>query len=281
MYWDWLLYADEDVSEGKHISQWRGTAHRTDRAQSAVGWKQVTGTSPRQRTVASYNNRAKFDTLLKGWKQELKHIVELYFGGEYSATAVEPLIRKKLHDIHAEAYRLGKRSAEGSGGLWVTGNTPSDDKHVKSIVRHEYMFLRKLLDDMHTAKQRLGDQSGNGAWAGPGMRSWLRIQNYAEAAKATFNSGRIAHLPDDVILYWVVSRVENCPDCLMLQSLSPYTPATLPTTPGAGASRCLHNCKCRIMVKQATPDKVRDVARRNRSPAYILRLLREARDKKR
>jgi hypothetical protein len=43
---------------------------------------------------------------------------------------------------------------------------------------------------------------------------------------------------------WVLHPAEHCDSCLALAAGSPYTVATLPTVPGAGATDCLSYCKC-------------------------------------
>lgn len=275
---DWLVY-EFAVDEGKHVSQWQGDTDRLSREISAAMWASATGTTTRQRAVAAYTNKQAFDRRLVKWKRDLASIALAFMGRQMSKTATERAIKKKLREIHTEAYRLGTRSAEGGGGLYRAQLTAADTKHVESIVRHEFRYLRKLLDAMIRGRERLPATADAGDWLGPGLSPVRRLANYAEAARSTFSSGRVLHLPGDVLLYWTISRGENCPDCLHLQRLSPFTPRTLPTTPRAGATRCLHNCRCRITVRQATVTKVAATARKNQSPEYVLRKLRQARRK--
>ena len=54
--------------------------------------------------------------------------------------------------------------------------------------------------------------------------------------------------PDDARFYWVLGVAEHCVDCLILADQSPYDKWNLPTTPRAGATKCLSHCKCRIRV---------------------------------
>lgn len=276
---DWLIY-ELPLHEGKHVSQWQGDTDRLPREIAASMWAASTGNTTRQRAVAAYTNKQAFDRRLVTWKRDLGNLIKLYMSRQASRTATERSIKDKLREIHLEAYRLGKRSAEGGGGLYQAQMTPDDAKHVESIARHEFRYLKKLFDTMELGRARLPTTTDGGDWTGPGLSPVRRIENYADAARSTFSAGRVLHLPSDVLLYWTISRGENCPDCLELQRLSPFTPRTLPTTPKAGATRCLHNCKCRVIVRQATVTQVAAAARRNQTPEYVLRRLRQSRAKR-
>jgi len=68
--------------------------------------------------------------------------------------------------------------------------------------------------------------------------------------------------------------VHNCPDCIEMSMGSPYRPDTLPTTPGAGDTKCLSNCQCNLRIRYDRPSKIRiDVQKVSRKKARDLGLL--------
>jgi len=71
---------------------------------------------------------------------------------------------------------------------------------------------------------------------------------YGDALDSQFWNGYVAGIPDGVDIYWKLGtpKTEHCPDCLDIAAGSPYTKETLPTTPGAGHTRCLTRCYCSL-----------------------------------
>lgn len=77
-----------------------------------------------------------------------------------------------------------------------------------------------------------------------------RIGYYVNSLEAVYHAGKVATLPDMIIM-WVVDRVkENCSGCLLLQRSGPYTKEGLPTTPKAGDTQCKFNCYCRLEYRE-------------------------------
>lgn len=79
-----------------------------------------------------------------------------------------------------------------------------------------------------------------------------RARQYGAGASAAFYRGWLAMLPPNARIWWELSVAEHCQDCLDFADGSPYrkpglTPNPLPTLPGNGDSRCLGNCKCKLV----------------------------------
>ena len=69
---------------------------------------------------------------------------------------------------------------------------------------------------------------------------------YANTLNGISWNAMVEKQPDNVRIRWKLGTAEHCVDCIILASQSPYTKASLPTTPRAGATACLSNCKCKL-----------------------------------
>jgi hypothetical protein len=76
------------------------------------------------------------------------------------------------------------------------------------------------------------------------LQHYRRFNMYVDALDAVHTQGRVSRLPTHVLINWVFSEAEHCPECVYLEKMSPYVKETLPTVPRAGKTRCLTHCKC-------------------------------------
>jgi hypothetical protein len=83
-----------------------------------------------------------------------------------------------------------------------------------------------------------------------------RIPMYGGFAWSGFWRGFASNMPTGSVIHWRLGIAEHCRDCLNLASKSPYTKpgprkGALPTVPRNGDTRCLNNCRCRLVVNGA------------------------------
>jgi len=84
--------------------------------------------------------------------------------------------------------------------------------------------------------------------ASEGMMDYdTRAEMYAKAVQSAYWSGSAAEAPEGVKMAWITTANESCEDCLELESGGPYSPDELPTTPGAGDTKCLSRCRCYLV----------------------------------
>jgi hypothetical protein len=62
-------------------------------------------------------------------------------------------------------------------------------------------------------------------------------------------------------------------NCLLLRDFGPYLRHTIPTTPKAGLSRCLNNCRCTLKAIPASEEQIRVLDALAYSKQYYLKLL--------
>lgn len=129
------------------------------------------------------------------------------------------------------AYRAGLMAA-GIGDLPMNKN---DDKYVETWIKTERAFLVSFFKKISRSL------------VSP-PRARMRARMYANTLDALVYSALVGSFPQSgTEIHWVLGVAEHCPDCVRL-SRKHYRPKTLPTTPRAGSTRCMSNCKCTLRV---------------------------------
>ena len=82
-----------------------------------------------------------------------------------------------------------------------------------------------------------------------------RVSMYAQTLDGIEGNAWVEDQGDRVVIDWVLGVAEHCPDCLILAANSPYTKLSLPTTPRAGSTKCLSNCRCSLRRKRSLASK--------------------------
>lgn len=123
------------------------------------------------------------------------------------------------------------------------GLTKRDLSFIQKARNFESKFLRKFLLDIKNPDFK------------PKYDFQTRAGFYADSGKTQFFNGMVNGAGDNVEIHWIMSEAveEHCEDCPVLAS-KVYTWKTLPTTPRAGDTACLFNCKCELEIvpKQAS-----------------------------
>lgn len=150
------------------------------------------------------------------------------------------------------AYAEGLRSqgvAEDRSIRDIVKEFGTDDKrHIRTMVSEELKYVGRFLSDMDNQNLKVPYEQ--------------RFLLYVQGLDGVYTGGRIAAIPEDVLLYWVGPKDKRkCLSCTYLTGASPFLPDTLPTTPRAGDTLCLGNCRDRIVAYQASPAEVRNAKR--------------------
>ena len=99
------------------------------------------------------------------------------------------------------------------------------------------------------------------------------VDAYVETINAIYHAGLVRATPAETIWFWRLHPAEHCEGCKVLARYSPYTKFTLPTTPKAGSTQCLSNCKCSLEARTARPGEVERVAAKNLANSTMLKKL--------
>lgn len=174
------------------------------------------------------------------------------------------LIKKDVLDSYHRSYRLGLESC-GLGYRFASKRLVSSNEHkwVDSATRQEMGYFSGLLLDMKAGK--------------PLSKLAVRVQMYGSGLKALYSAGQVSGMSTDTVVDWIVNpSAEHCEDCIFLSNNSPYTPETLPTTPGAGLCRCLSSCKCTLKFRVVGEQTVLKVKVGSRNKETMLRSIQKA-----
>lgn len=174
------------------------------------------------------------------------------------------VIRKDVLSSYHRGYRLGLESC-GLGYRFASRRLISNNeqKWVESAVRQEMGYFNGLLSDLRAGK--------------PLSSMANRVGMYGNALKALYAAGQVSGMSPDTVVDWVVDKeAEHCEDCVFLSNNGPYTPETLPTTPGAGLCRCLSSCKCKLRFRVVGDQTASKVKLGSRSRDAMLRSIQKA-----
>lgn len=180
--------------------------------------------------------------VLGKFQGEVKQLVTQFLAGESSQVVLKNF-KEVAFKRYKEAFLLG---AKASGNPFYKADVPLTDKDLsflKGAVNKEATFFNRLLRD---AKLQIQTGTLNKA------KINRRADMYGDAAKAQFWNGTVKGMGDNVEIHWVLGQAEHCSDCPILASKT-YTWETLPTTPGAGDTACLSNCKCHLEIIKRPP----------------------------
>ena len=162
---------------------------------------------------------------------------------EFRRDAVS-LMKVAWRDVfHAGVRSTGIRGVGSGRKGTLVKLEPEDEAWLRSAMKHEMSFLNGMIQavDEGTYKMPLDK----------------RVAMYVRTLESFYDSARVMGLPATVTIRWTGANDERtCVGCRYLFQHSPYTKKTLPTTPRAGLTPCLSNCRDRLVIRQATPEEV-------------------------
>jgi hypothetical protein len=197
--------------------------------------------------------KKQFDGLQERLHAGILNYTNDFVSGKISKTRWTQWVRHLLRESYQTAFSLGMKSSGASGVK--AGVAQFDREWVESAVRQELKFFNRLLRQI---------EEGN-------FKGSLekRVQAYSEALQNVFYSGRVMGTPAGHLIDWLGPNDRTtCNGCRFLIEHSPYTKVTLPTTPRAGDTRCLNNCRCRLVVRFVGHQRYESVERSHRSKRW-------------
>lgn len=135
-------------------------------------------------------------------------------------------IRDLFRENYLQAYRRGIGTTVSLAHETPALISPEEARWLESAVRHEMRYFNRLLLQVRGNRSPAGFKH--------------RVDRYTATLEAFFRAGQVAGQHPNTVIHWVMDpRLENCPDCLELSRKGPFTKDSLPTTPKAGATRCV------------------------------------------
>lgn len=257
--------AGQPLTEGKAI----GTAKHQDLVLVQHMLKHPTDPSNYAKEVKSgaAMGKAKLEQVQERARKALISAIGLFSGGKIDEAELRKRAVKTMKTAWRDVFLAGIVSsgvpgtAIGEGKLAVSLD-PLDEKWLRSATQHEMRFLNGFLSDIVEDKVS--------------MPLVTRTMMYVKALRSFFESARVIGLPATVLIHWVGPHdSRSCAGCKYLFENGPYSKFTLPTTPAAGMTSCLSNCRDRLLVRRVTLKEVTEaVASAGRSREAMVRDLR-------
>jgi hypothetical protein len=192
----------------------------------------VTAAAPLQRRLQPSATDTAFRVFISDVSRGIQYLVDRLTAGELTPDEWEQKMLNQLTAAHAQAgYR---------GRLRAGDHAPYDRDDTRFgylVAQEEAGFLHGFRVDIESGRYGV-DEPDTEAIARRASLYAQRIYGTANEALALVAGG------DDVTWEWKTSPGETCPDCLRLEAHSPYR--QLPTTPRAGDTICISNCKCSV-----------------------------------
>lgn len=155
--------------------------------------------------------------------------------------------------IDIDAWYEGFRAVilEGHTSAWELGRNRAGDltDDINDLLRglgkadQEEVFLRGFWHQLYAKDPRYWNSTLE-AWNQVSIKA--RQNLYLGGMRGTANEAFVTHTPPelDTFAWKDTGSPEECDECRLIAEEGPYTSATLPTYPGAGATPCWGNCEC-------------------------------------
>lgn len=236
------------LAESKHVATYRGGTSIKDRI--AAMQVAMVPTAQAMQRVNHQRGRARLETAVTNFGAEVRRSIRQIRGGLPKGLVTKDL-KAEFQTLYHDAFRLG---LSGSSVGLVPGNLPisaEDKRWVESAFKHEMKFFNNFL------AQALNNELSP-------MQIDRRVQMYMNAVRGIYEGGRVVGSHPNSLIYWVYNpEAQHCSSCLYLRDHSPYTKRTIPTTPRAGGTECLSNCKCHLRIVISDPELVKQAEARS------------------
>jgi hypothetical protein len=196
--------------------------------------------------------RKKLAEVQERTRRSLIGVIANYRGGKTDESVFRKAATRVMKTGWRDAFLAGIRAAGvpgesvGVGKSVVPSLSPADEAWLRSAMAHEMSFLNGFLDTIIEDDLKM-----------PLIR---RTKMYVDALKSFYESARVIGLPANVVLWWVGKNDgATCPGCRYMFEHNPYSKFTLPTTPRAGLTPCLTNCRDRLLVRRVESGEVQAV----------------------
>lgn len=282
----------EELTEAKGLHSYK-TTDEIRQALLNMGFDLDRGQFKDARRQATRSANRDYAALFERVKKGLINTTDRYLKGEILQSRWRTWVKELLKEAYEEAFDLGLRSS--GAGKYRVGKTSMDTDWVQTAYRHEMRFFDKLLMEIEASaepaqwarepetiidpksgKQIRNPRAGKPKLIKPARLSTKslsiihrRLTAYADAVKHIYYAGRVMGTPRGMVIHWLspLDR-RTCNGCRFLSNHSPFTRDTLPTTPRAGDTRCLNNCRCRLVMAEVDSTKWSETQRKHHSKRW-------------
>jgi hypothetical protein len=142
----------------------------------------------------------------------------------------------EIDEMHYQTHLIGQK---------ISGNTSMDMAWARRVAAQMRDEESQYLNDFAAKIEDGGYELVDGGLNDDAVYSRQRL--YLGKSRGTGNQAFVDASPIGSEWDWILGGIEeHCADCPVLAAGGPYIDETLYTTPGAGDTPCLGNCKCHI-----------------------------------
>lgn len=190
---------------------------------------QGVGVEPNRNPMSKMQIIRDFNNTKRDYSVNLKRNFDDYLTGKITENDYLEKQKSVIDKHFRDAYLQGKMYSQST----EKGLSDYDNHMLSQIVSKEMRFMTKFADDV---------KNGDGS-----MNYFKRLRMYIDSLVSLFTAGKMAFIPEDSLIYWVLGATDkHCPDCVSISARSPYRKRNLPTVPKAGDTACLSNCRCSL-----------------------------------
>jgi len=211
----------------------------------------------RLRTARGRKAVAFFDYMRDRVRIEMLDSIKKFQQGRIRKSQLEFRLRSAIRDAMTELFDVGF----WTGGTSQREVTDEERRWLKSAIRDEMKYVNKFIKDVVAGKLKMPVEK--------------RVDMYIDTLYGLMTSARVIGAPPTVVINWVAEHDGRvCASCQYLRRNSPYSKASLPTSPRSGDTLCLTRCRCQLDIREVGEAEFERVQRRQRSKEYHLRQLR-------
>jgi hypothetical protein len=216
-----------------------------------------------ERQAGGKASREPFRALQRLTGKALLSLLNAYATKQMDGRTFTLEVQRTMRRAWREAFLCGIRAGgqpAGKGGV-MAHLEPADETWLLGAMKHEMGFLNGFIGDVLTDSGRM-----------PYPR---RARMYVDALRAFYDSGRVIALPATSLIYWTgPNDHRTCASCAYMFAYQVFTKKTLPTVPRSGLTICLTHCRDKLLIRQASPEKVLEVTQRGPTRGTHIRNLR-------
>jgi hypothetical protein len=205
--------------------------------------------------------QTKLTSIILDLKKRLLATLTAHYRGQIGIVSLENSLKRLLREGHESAFLLGVKATGYEGDTL----SAADKKWVTQNRYDEHKYLSNFLSDIENSSGKMDHKK--------------RLMLYADSVRGTYNAGRNAYMPSNMLVYWRLEsgispktgkKVEHCESCTELSKMSPFTTENLPIVPRANHTLCMSNCRCKLIYVSTTASKIDEVTKRLGTAKSIL-----------
>jgi hypothetical protein len=236
-------YLDAPLDEAKAVGTAPGVSygHVGQRDLAIQQRGHFAGTTRFHLRSAATNTARDFAPVEEQARKDIGRLLDQWLRGRVSYDDIQLQSARAWRGVYEQLRDLG-RKASGLDRLAPGEHHVTHDEETwfRDAVREELRYWHVFLEDVNDGRT-VGD------------RVWQRFDAYVKALRFMYDASRTLAIPEhNTLIYWMGPKKDDptiCSGCLYMIERSPFPKEVMPAVPRDGSTRCLTNCRHKIMVR--------------------------------